>query len=346
MPLKGILRKKEQIVDEDVKEHANPPAPPGFTFMRTTTNTQEIIEPPSFPSRGNTGITPPEEGQQHLKLKRRPSLFRRASSATTQAPKRSPSAVSTSDKPKRSVSQRLHLKTRRHTTIATSHALLDLPTIDATAETEEEKEAKWEQRATLLARGNANDRPGSSHSFSDVVDESTIGLAVSEPRSRRGSVSDAAGDDHIQEAIRLHESGDLERSTAMFGRLADPEGANNALSQVLYGLALRHGWGCPADPSKAITYFTYAASNSADVEAQALSSGLKRGGSAKGELVLAIFELGNCFRHGWGVEKDPPAAKQYYETAANLGDTDAMNEVAWCYVNGFGVKKDKVSTSL
>jgi hypothetical protein len=32
---------------------------------------------------------------------------------------------------------------------------------------------------------------------------------------------------------------DLENSTAMFGRLADPEGSNNALSQVLFGLALR-----------------------------------------------------------------------------------------------------------
>lgn len=62
---------------------------------------------------------------------------------------------------------------------------------------------------------------------------------------------------------------------------------------------------------------------------------------------------------------------QYYETAANLGDTgeskpalprwlspmmpcgerklirrrrtDAMNEVAWCYLEGFGCKKDKAS---
>jgi TPR repeat protein len=51
---------------------------------------------------------------------------------------------------------------------------------------------------------------------------------------------------------------------------------------------------------------------------------------------------------------------QYYETAANLGDTgkcflfvpdrssktngmiDAMNEVAWCYLEGFGCKRDKV----
>lgn len=55
-----------------------------------------------------------------------------------------------------------------------------------------------------------------------------------------------------------------------------------------------------------------------------------------------MYELANCFRNGWGVKKDPVAAKQYYETAANLGDTDAMNEVAWCYLEGFGCKKDKV----
>jgi TPR repeat protein len=72
---------------------------------------------------------------------------------------------------------------------------------------------------------------------------------------------------------------------------------------------------------------------------------MKKGGEAKGELTLAIFELANCFRNGWGVAKDPVAAKQYYETAANMGDTDAMNEVAWCYLEGFGCKKDKVRFS-
>lgn len=28
------------------------------------------------------------------------------------------------------------------------------------------------------------------------------------------------------------------------------------------------------------------------------------------------------------------------------GDTDAMNEAAWCYLEGFGGKKDKVSASV
>ena len=105
----------------------------------------------------------------------------------------------------------------------------------------------------------------------------------------------------------------------------------------------RHGWGIPQDPSLAITYLSQAASNSASVESQALGAGIKKGGAAKGELVLAIYELANCFRQGWGVGKDPVAARKYYETAANLGDTDAMNEAAWCYEEGFGGKKDKVS---
>lgn len=111
----------------------------------------------------------------------------------------------------------------------------------------------------------------------------------------------------------------------------------------------RHGWGCEPNPEQAVFFLQAAANNAADVESLALQAGLKKGGAAKGELVLAIFELANCFRQGWGIEKDPLAAKQvrsspvkvigraflfykelwltvfsgiqYYETAANLGDT-------------------------
>ena len=57
-------------------------------------------------------------------------------------------------------------------------------------------------------------------------------------------------------------------------------------------------------------YLSAAASNAASVEELALQAGMKKGGAAKGELVLAIFELANCFRHGWGVAVDKIAAKQ------------------------------------
>lgn len=107
-------------------------------------------------------------------------------------------------------------------------------------------------------------------------------------------------------------------------------------------LTNRHGWGCPPNPNQAITYLSAAASNSASIESEALQAGVKKGGAAKGELILAIFELANCFRNGWGVDKDPVAARQYFETAANLGDTDALNDTAWCYLEGFGGRKDKV----
>jgi TPR repeat protein len=301
---------------------------PEFTFMRTTTSTQEIITPPSYP--GDRASLKPVELNQSSP--RRRSRFRRHSNAAAQdssAGENRASLESTSSRHEKRLSDRLHLSHRSRSASSSSVNIPeDLPEIEGHAGQDEEK---WEKRATILAKNNPNqesglERPATPHrtpSREEIVE----------------------GDDDIQEAIRLHEEGDLTKSTEMFGRLADPNGANNALSQVLYGLALRHGWGIAKDEAKAVTYLSHAASNSADIEALALQAGMKKGGTAKGELTLAIFELANCFRNGWGVKRDPVAAKQYYETAANMGDTDAMNEVAWCYLEGFGCKKDKVRNS-
>ena len=69
-----------------------------------------------------------------------------------------------------------------------------------------------------------------------------MGLGIRKPTvigSKEGIVGSPKVDDNIQEAIRLHEEGSLEEATNMFARLADPMGQNNAMSQVLYGLALR-----------------------------------------------------------------------------------------------------------
>lgn len=156
-------------------------------------------------------------------------------------------------------------------------------------------------------------------------------------------------DEQVQHAIDLHEAGKLEESAELFETLGDPNGINHPLAQVLLGLSYRHGWGVPVNEEMAFKYLRIAASNSALVDKiaatgqatniKASASNKSRKGIAKGELVLSIYELGNCFRYGWGTEKDPESALKYYETAARLGDVDAMSDAAWCYMNGFGIKK-------
>ncbi|MCJ1479279.1 hypothetical protein MMC13_007964 [Lambiella insularis] len=330
MTLKSLLKRKDNIqLDNPSSASALPPSE--FTFMRTDTNTQEILEPPS---------PPPEEPRSNVRGSpsngKYSSRFRSSFSAST---------ASSEPKVDRRLSSLLHL--RSHSRSSSINVPIDLPYIvDGNTEGTDEQEAEWEKRATILAKENPNVRHEAlltEQPRNTMTGSTLVGIVSGDRRPiPKRSISDAQGDDHIQEAIRLHEAGNLTDSTKMFGRLADPNGENNALSQVLYGLALRHGWGVLPDPSLAITYLSQAAANCASIEAQALSSGMKRGGAAKGELVLAIYELANCFRHGWGVDKDPVAARNYYETAANLGDIDAMNEAARCYEEGFGGKKDKV----
>ncbi|KAK7191891.1 protein DSF2 [Paraphaeosphaeria sporulosa] len=330
MTLKDLLKKKDKVRDEGNVPDKGPtlsPDVPEFQFYRTTTTTRESIEPPAFPGDPTRAAQPfLAPAPEHRGFKGR---FRRHSNAAE------PAGGQESDKG----GHKLHFGRGR--SASSVNVPSDLPAVggDGVARNEDE-EANWEKRATVLISGNTVLKSGGNTPTIEVQNPLSPSASPS-GRSRRTSVGAAPDDADIQEAIRLHEAGDYAASTQIFGRLADPNGANNALSQVLYGLALRHGWGCEPNMEQAVRYLSVAASNSAEVERLALQAGMKKGGAAKGELVIAMFELGNCFRYAWGTKKDPVAAKQYYETAANLGDTDAMNEVAWCYVEGFGTKKDK-----
>ncbi|KAK9438987.1 Tetratricopeptide-like helical [Metarhizium brunneum] len=299
-----------------------------FTFIRTDTAGQEIIRPPNDGQDQKNLLSP--KTSVRSSPRRSLDVFRSSRS-------RSESVSSqTSHSSRRRLSERLHLSRPAE---PSENVPGNLPAI---TRSDPADQSQWERRATMLAGQNelARARPASPDPSEGM---SRMSLAPGSTGRKRSASSSKAIDDDIQEAIRLHEEGDLEKSTKIFGRLADPQGPNNPLSQVLYGLALRHGWGCDPDPEKAITYLTAAASNSAAIEQLALEAGMKKGGAAKGELVMAIFELGNCFRYGWGIKKDSVAARQYYETAANLGD-NAMNEAAFCYLNGIGGEKDKVSS--
>lgn len=340
MPLRDLLKKKERIDSVVVEQPAPLPQANEFTFVRTDTHTEEYIEPPIFDDdRGwSAAAAAVAEPRSPSATRRSFGRFRKSASPVNS----DSSSPEKEKKEHRRLSQRLHLSKDRATSTSSVNLPSDLPTIeDAYLDSadRQETEAKWEERATMLASRSpiVPARP-----LTGDMDHLSLGPPGQSP-SRPRSINDPNSDIDIQKAIELHESGDLEEATEMFRKLAD---SGNVLSQVLYGLSLRHGWGCLPDPAKAVTYLSAAASNSATVESDALKAGIKKGGAAKGELVLAIFELANCFRHGWGVPVDKVAARQYYETAANLGDTDAMNEAAWCYLEGFGGKKDKVSPFL
>ncbi|KAH8732962.1 hypothetical protein GQ44DRAFT_12420 [Phaeosphaeriaceae sp. PMI808] len=337
MTLKDLLKKKDKIKGEGATPTGQgapmlSPDVPEFQFFRTTTTTQETIEPPAFPGdpRREAPLLSPNEARGTF------GRFRRHSNAS------SSQGGSHADGAAKGL-ERLHFGRNRSSSSANVPDNLPAVGGDGVARTEEE-EASWERRATVLVTEGALNAGTSTPTTPRVEVAAPLspgGAGGKRGRSRSPSVTSPDDEENIQEAIRLHEKGNLEASTALFGRLADPASHNNALAQVLYGLALRHGWGITTDATQAVHYLSMAASNSAEVEKLALGAGMKKGGAAKGELVLAMYELANCFRNGWGIKKDPAAAKQYYETAANLGDTDAMNEVAWCYTEGFGTKKDK-----
>ncbi|KAG0332073.1 hypothetical protein BG000_010364 [Podila horticola] len=63
-------------------------------------------------------------------------------------------------------------------------------------------------------------------------------------------------DANIQKAIELHENNQLVEATRYFRLAAQSE---NPLGQLMYGLSLRHGWGCRPNPTEAIIYLQRAA---------------------------------------------------------------------------------------
>jgi TPR repeat protein len=150
----------------------------------------------------------------------------------------------------------------------------------------------------------------------------------------------------VQKGIAHHEAGELEQATECFRRAAEMSNPNG---MFLYGISLRHGWGCTPQPTVAFRYLQKAAEAAvgdlnnlegpnALMNLQNLSG--KGVTVAKKELVLAIHELGVCFRHGWGVPKNKQTAVYYFELAANMGDPDAQNDLGFCYYHGEGVKRD------
>ncbi|KAG1889183.1 hypothetical protein F4604DRAFT_1876919 [Suillus subluteus] len=160
----------------------------------------------------------------------------------------------------------------------------------------------------------------------------------SPPANSSPSTEPSTPQEYLQLGIQYHEANKLQDSAFYFEKSAKEQGGCG-IGMLLWGLTLRHGWGCEKNEKSAFKWLTKAAESAVD------DLGKAREGmdvkAVRSELVLAIYEVGQCFFHGWGVAKDHKMAVSYYRVAANLGDGDAQEDLAFCLANGKGCKKDK-----
>ncbi|KXN84822.1 Protein DSF2 [Leucoagaricus sp. SymC.cos] len=146
--------------------------------------------------------------------------------------------------------------------------------------------------------------------------------------------------DYLQLGIQSHEANRLNEAAMYFEKSAKENGGCG-VGMLMWGLTLRHGWGCEKNEKVGFKWLRNAA-ESAVVDLESARGGKSVDtSSVQDELVLAIYEVGQCFFHGWGVHKDQKLAVSYYTVAARLGDPDAQNDLAFCLANGKGCKKDR-----
>ncbi|GLB36637.1 putative sel1-like repeats containing protein [Lyophyllum shimeji] len=146
--------------------------------------------------------------------------------------------------------------------------------------------------------------------------------------------------EYLQLGIQHHEANRLEEAAICFEKSAKEEGGCG-VGMLMWGLTLRHGWGCEKNEKVGFKWLRRAAESAVEDLENARIGGAVDSAAVQTELVLAIYEVGQCFFQGWGVGKDQKMAVSYYTVAARLGDPDAQSDLAFCLANGKGCKKDR-----
>ena len=112
-------------------------------------------------------------------------------------------------------------------------------------------------------------------------------------------------EDYLQLGIQHHEANRLAESAACFEQSATLPGGSG-VGMLMWGLALRHGWGCAKNERQGFAWLRRAAESAVD-DLERARQGMDTT-AIRSELVLAIYEVGQCFFQGWGVKKDQKMA--------------------------------------
>ena len=133
-----------------------------------------------------------------------------------------------------------------------------------------------------------------------------------------GNNSTSTPQDFLQLGIQNHEANRLRESAMYFEKSAKENGGCGG-GMLMWGLTLRHGWGCEKNEKVGFKWLSKAAESAvADLETTK-SSNRKDTQIVKEELVLAIYEVGQCFFHGWGTNKDQKMAVVCFHLACIQG---------------------------
>lgn len=133
--------------------------------------------------------------------------------------------------------------------------------------------------------------------------------------------------DFLSLGIQNHEANRLRESAVYFEKSAKEDGGCG-VGMLMWGLTLRHGWGCEKNEKVGFKWLRKAAEHAVgDLESARKGQSVDTGPvqvskyvpvvlffseccnlPIQNELVLAIYEVGQCFFHGWGVGKDQKMA--------------------------------------
>lgn len=196
--LRGFLHKRDELSIEDpsaqkpaVQHIPTSPPAPEITLLRSDTLSQEVINPPAFPFEDQPVHSPDSDRSPSSTSRRSFQLFNRSS--------RTPS-LSSPTPSRRRLSTLLHLdnRSRSNSRDSSVNVPIDLPQIvDDKGGNEQDREAQWEKRATVLVQHNSQ-HFGQSGLSSPQHSEGDLSLQVDQqgrPRSSSRSQAADAQDD-------------------------------------------------------------------------------------------------------------------------------------------------------
>ncbi|KAF8929598.1 hypothetical protein BGZ58_008820 [Dissophora ornata] len=152
-------------------------------------------------------------------------------------------------------------------------------------------------------------------------------------------------DSYIQRGIELHEQDQLEEATYYFRLAAKGE---NPVGQLMYGLSLRHGWGCAPNPKDAIIYLQRAAAyamselkelmpgSSANIKALQQQHQKQQGISASSSTSTSPSSSSHPLRRMGTIDRRSAMVTARKELVM------ALYELGMSFLKGWGVQKDKL----